>query len=189
MTAAYVMYVKKDKINRQKLVGIAIGLIGVGLIVLLPLIEKGIGEMSIFGNILMFFGSIAFLSYGLISKQKQKKLNVSPLALTFYFSLVSLLISLPFMGYEFISHGFPSQFGLIHILSGAYIGLIGTGVFYLAYQYALKHGSAITASLFTYLQPISGVGLASLVLGERITLPFIIGGTLAIIGAQIASRK
>ncbi|MCB9800626.1 MAG: DMT family transporter [Pseudomonadales bacterium] len=189
MTAIYVMFIKKHKIDSQKLVGIIIGLFGVGIIVLLPLLDKGFGSMSVFGNLLIFLASLAFLSYGLISKEKQKSWSVSPIALTFYFSLVTFLISLPFVGYEFMTFGFPTGYSSIHILSGVYIGLVGTGIFYLSYQYALKHGSAITASLFTYLQPITGIGLAALILGERITIPFIIGGTLAIIGAQIASRN
>ena len=189
MTAAYAIYVQKQKINRKKIIGIILGLCGVGAIVILPLLENTTSNISFLGNLLIFFASIAFLFYGLLSKQKQQDLNISPLALTFYFSLVTLLLSLPFMGYELISFGLSTQISLIHILSTVYTGLIGTGVFYLAYQYALRHGSAITASLFTYLQPIFGIALAALILDEKITLPFIAGGALAIIGAQIASSK
>jgi len=189
MTAIYVMFVKKHKIDNQKLIGIFIGLFGIGIIVLLPLLESGSMQLSIFGNFLIFLASIAFLIYGLLSKEKQKKFNISPLALTFYFSLVTFLISLPFVGYEIIQFGLPTTFNSIHILSAVYVGLIGTGVFYLSYQYALKHGSAVTASLFTYLQPISGITLAALLLGEKITLPFVVGGALALIGAQVASKK
>ncbi|MBU0974634.1 DMT family transporter, partial [Patescibacteria group bacterium] len=110
MTAMYVMFIKKHKIDNQKLVGIIVGLFGVGVIVLLPLLDKGFGSMSVFGNLLIFLASIAFLSYGLISKEKQKSWNISPLALTFYFSLVTFLISLPFVGYEFITFGVPTGF-------------------------------------------------------------------------------
>ncbi len=39
------------------------------------------------------------------------------------------------------------------------------------------------------LQPVATIILAVLLLGERITVPFIIGGLLAVIGAQIASGK
>ncbi|MBT3249332.1 MAG: DMT family transporter [Candidatus Pacebacteria bacterium] len=188
MTAAYMILVQKHQINSRKLMGIALGFLGVGTIVVLPLLENA-DNISAFGNTIIFLASIAFLSYGLLSKKKQKELNVSPLALTFYFSLVSLLLSLPFMGYELLSLGFSAQISIVHILSTVYIGLVGTGVFYLAYQYALKHGSAVNASLFTYLQPIFGISLAALILGEKITLPFVIGGAVAIIGAQLASSK
>ena len=65
----------------------------------------------------------------------------------------------------------------------------GTSLFYLIYQYALRMSSEIAASLFTYLQPISTILLAVLLLGEKITIPFIIGGVLAVIGARLASHK
>lgn len=190
MTALYVVFVKKETVQLQKLLGIVVGLFGVSMIVLLPIVQDGVGgNVTVFGNALIFMASIAFLCYGLISKQKQSELSVSPLALTFYFSVVTFFISLPFLGYELMQFGIPATFNSIHLLSAVYAGLVGTGVFYLAYQYALKHGSAVTASLFTYLQPISGIALAAVFLGETITTPVIIGGTLAVIGAQIASSK
>lgn len=189
LTALYLYFFQGKKISLKQLLGIILGLIGVFTIVLLPLIETGITGVSIWANGLILVAAGAFVLYGILSREKQKKLNFSPLALTFYFSLVSLIIGLPLMGYEFIVYGPPTQVELIHILSGVYAGLIGTGVFYLAYQHALKNGSEITASLFTYLQPLIGIGLAALILGESVTLPFVIGGILAIVGAQIASGK
>ena len=62
-------------------------------------------------------------------------------------------------------------------------------MFSLSYQYALKLSSEVTAALFTYIQPVATIILAVLLLGERISLPFIVGAVLAIAGAQIASGK
>lgn len=158
------------------------------VIVVLPFFQDGEANISVFGNLLIFFASIAFSGYGLLSKKKQKTLDVSPLVLTFYYGLMTLILSLPFMGYELVTAGLPTNIGFKHIASAIYVGLFATGALHLSYQNALKFSSEVSASLFTYLQPVSNILLAAVILDETITLPFIIGGVLAIVGAQIASE-
>lgn len=189
LTALYLYLFRNKSISSRQLVGIVVGFIGVFAIVLLPALQSGVEGVSIWANVLIICAAVAFVIYGVWSKEKQKELHFSPLALTFYFSLVTLLISIPFMTWELVGTGIPSNVSALHLLSGVYAGVVGTGVFYLAFQYALKHGTAVTASLFTYVQPIAGISLAALLLGDEITLPFIVGGTLALVGAHIASKQ
>jgi drug/metabolite transporter (DMT)-like permease len=102
--------------------------------------------------------------------------------------LLQFYNSIPFALYEISQE--PVSFQTIqlkHIFSALVTGVIGTSLFYIVYQKAISIGNALTASLFTYLQPITTIIYAVLLLGETITLPFIIGGTLAVIGAGIAS--
>ena len=190
MTALYLSLVSKQKISFSQVLGIIVGFIGVSMIILLPFFEKQIPISEFTGNILIFGAAIALVAYSLISKDKQSKLNISPLALTFSFSLITFILSIPFASFELLNTGIPvSRVGWPHILSAVEVGVVGTSIFYLAYQYALKLSSALTANLFTYLQPVATIILAVLLLGEKITVPFIIGGILAVIGAQIASGK
>lgn len=189
LTALYSMWLFKHKIENHKLMGIAVGLLGVGVIVLLPYFETGLLNFSVFGNMLIFLAALAFLLYGFVSKKKQTELKITPLALTFYFAVVTLLVSFPFMLFELYRYGVPTNVSVLHVASAVWVGLVGTSIFYLSYQYALKHGTEVTASLFTYLQPISGILLAAVVLHEQVTLPFMLGGVLAVAGAAIASKK
>jgi len=188
MTVLYLTVFKKEKIKIEKIVGVIVGFLGVSIVVLLPLLEQGKANLSAWSNGLIFIASMMFLVYGLMSKEKQRKLKVTPLALTFYFSLVAFIISIPFSIYELNVYNLVN-IGVKHILSILYLGIIGTGIMYLIYQYALKLSSELTANLFIYLQSIFGVLLPFFVLGEKITLPFIIGGSLALIGAKIAGEK
>lgn len=191
MTAIYLAVVKKKRIVGAQIIGIVVGFVGVAIIILLPLIESQRGDFQgLKGNALIFIAAIAFLVYGLMSKKKQQDLKVTPIALTFYFSLITLLVSIPFSIAEISRESIVfSQIGLRHIFASLELGIVGTSIFYLAYQYALKLSSELTAALFTYLQPVVTVFFAVLLLGEIITTPFIIGGALAIIGAQRALRK
>lgn len=191
MTAVYLSIFRKQKIQSIQMIGIVVGFIGVAMIILLPLLEKqGVYLQQFTGNILIFGAAIAFMIYGFISKDKQQKYDVSPLALTFYFAVITFILAVPFSAFELLKDSSSlAHVGWKHILSGMEIGIVGTSIFYLAYQYALKLSSELTAGLFTYLQPVATIFFAVLLLGEKITVPFIIGGLMAVVGAQIASGK
>lgn len=191
LTAIYYAYTKKEKITPQMLKGIIVGLIGVWLIIFLPLMSQNDNQhLSFLGNLLIFAATLAFTTYGILSKKKSSEIGASPVALTFYFSLYGLLFCLPFVFREFSAGMIHfNQATLLQWLSAIATGLIGTTLFYLIYQYAIKSGGATAASLFTYLQPIVGILLPLVILGETISLPFIIGAVLAIFGVQLATRK
>jgi len=154
------------------------------------LINNGNQQLSFKGNLLIFAAVIAFTIYGIMSKNQSVKINASPVALTFYFSLFGLLFSLPLAINEL-------NLGLIiwnrvlfsHWLSAITAGVTGTTLFYLVYQQAIKSGGATAASLFTYLQPIVGIVLPLIMLGETITLPFVVGAVLAVFGVQLANKN
>lgn len=191
MTAIYLRLFRNQEIPARQLVGIGVGFLGVAIIILLPFFQRGDVDLkSFWGNLLILGSAISFMLYGAYSKEKQQQYGVSPLALTFYFSVVCLLISIPFSVYEIIF--MPAREAALepkHVLAGLEAGVIGTSLFYLAYQKAIQQGNELTASLFTYLQPVATILFAVLLLGEAITLPFLVGGTLAIIGAGMASGK
>jgi drug/metabolite transporter (DMT)-like permease len=191
MTAIYFQQVKHTSISTRNLQGIIVGFIGVAIVFLLPLFQQGSVDFSgLWGNFLILGAAIAFMFYGIISKERMQQVQVSPLALTFYLSIVTILVSIPFALVEVTQN--PIAMASVqpkHLLSGLAIGIFGTSMFYISYQKAVRLGNELTASLFTYLQPISTILLASVMLGETITLPFLVGGTLAILGARWASIK
>jgi drug/metabolite transporter (DMT)-like permease len=189
MSAVYFYFVRHDRFDKKQILGILFGFVGVALVVTLPLIEKHTSMVALSGNILIVGAAIAFMFYGVMSKSISTKLNATPVVLTFYFCLVTLIVSMPFAYAEMVQKGLLGAIQLKHIIAGIYTGVVGTGLFYMVYQYALKISSEVTASLFTYIQPIATILLAVLLLGEKITIPFLIGGVLAVIGARLASKR
>ena len=190
MTAVYLAVFRKQKISLQQVWGIAVGFVGVALIILLPVLHLYSSPQAFSGNLLIFLAVLAFFVYALLSKDIQEKHQITPLSLTFYFSFITFLLAIPFSLYEFMHYGSVlPHLEVKHILSSIEIGVIGTSIFYICYQQALKVGSEVGAALFTYLQPVATIGLAIVFLGEKLTWPFACGGILAVIGAQIASGK
>jgi len=191
MTALYLHFFRRRKIATGKVLGIVLGFTGVAVIILLPLLQQGGIDFRRFGgNLLILGAAIAFMMYGILSSDKQQRLQITPLALTYSFVLVTMLLCIPFAIFEVIRWPLePATIRASHILATFGTGLLGTAIFYMAYQKAIQLASEVTASLFTYLQPIATIIFAVILVGESITLPFVIGGTLAVIGAGIATNK
>jgi drug/metabolite transporter (DMT)-like permease len=191
LTALYLRQVKHIQITSDRILGILVGFSGVAIIILLPLFQKASVDLQgLWGNVLIFGAALAFMFYGIFSKEKQEQVQISPLALTFYLSIVTVAVSIPFAANELLQR--PIDWAAIqprHIFSSLEIGVVGTTSFYIAYQKALQLGNEFTASLFAYLQPIAAILFAVLLLGEEITIPFVLGGTLAVIGAGMATAQ
>ena len=105
------------------------------------MINNSSQQLSIKGNLLIFMAMLAFTAYGIISKKKSEKINASPVALTFYFSLFGLLFSLPMAIYEYNSGIIIwSEIFPLHWPSAVAAGVTGITLFYLVYQNAIKAG-------------------------------------------------
>ena len=78
---------------------------------------------------------------------------------------------------------------LFSIFSTFYVGIFGGAVYYLLYQYAIKHGTPLIASMTMYLQPTATFLWAFFLLSERLTIGIVIGGLLAIGGAWMVTRE
>ena len=142
LTVIYLSRKKLETISKKTLLGIIIGFAGVAIIIVLPLLmNNGSQQLSFKGNVLIFAAVVAFTIYGIMSKNQSVKINASPVALTFYFSLFGLLLSLPLAINELNSGMIIwSRVLFSHWFSAIAAGVTGTTLFYLVYQQAIKSG-------------------------------------------------
>ena len=59
---------------------------------------------------------------------------------------------------------------------------------YVGWYWALARGGIQRIATLQFLQPLSGLVLAALVLGERLTWPLAVGAAAVIVGVVIARR-
>lgn len=189
LTAVYTWIFQANKLSNKQLLGIISGFIGVAIIVLLPVFGDNMSALQIGGNALIFLAALAFTIYGIKSKVLQNGLGITPMSMSFYAGFMNLLVAIPLAGGEMIIGGLPEGIELTHILSGVYLGIFGTGVFYFLYQYTINSSTPLVASLFTYLQPLMGVILGYFLLAEPVTAPLVIGGILAVVGSRLAAEN
>ena len=179
----------REKLKSKKIIGIFLGLIGVLILILLPILGKtSVFTGSFLGNMIVLSAVLCFTVYTVLSKRLHKL--YSPLTMTFIFSLTTAVILSPFFLKDYMTN--PSwllQLNVFSIFSAFYVGIFGGAIYYLLYQYAIKHGSPVIASMTMYLQPTATFFWAFFLLSERLTLGIIIGGLLAIGGAWIVTKE
>ena len=178
-----------ENFNLKKIVGIIIGFIGVGLVVFLPVIEKGqvfAGDLK--GNLLIAVAVIFFSTYMVFSKNAQKR--YSPFVVTAIFIFVTTILLFPFFVYDQSIHtGWWHALTIKGVIAMLYITIVATIITYILNQYAIKHGGSIFASMAYYLLPVFSFFSAFLLLGERLTQGILIGGILALLGVFFVTKK
>ena len=182
-------FVLGEKLSLKKITGITIGFIGTFLVLFLPILEKG-GKFaeSLTGNILLAIAVVCCSGYIMLSKKAQK--THSPFHIVSIFIILTTIALFPFFLFESISkYGWWNAININSALSMLYVVLAGTISTYLLNQYSIKHGGTVFASMAFYLSPLFGFLVAFLLLGERLTTGLIIGGTLALLGVYITTKK
>lgn len=74
-------------------------------------------------------------------------------------------------------------------LSAVYMGIFPGAVAYVGWSYVLNHMKASEASLYLYFMPIISTVFGFLLLDEQPAILSLVGGSLALIGALVATRK
>ena len=175
----------QERMNRRKALGSAIALAGCLTVIgngnPLALFEGtvGLGEWLIIGCVL------SWAAYTFIGRQATKTL--SPLATTFYGSLVGAL---------FLSIAALIQ-GAIEPLSWSwrvwagmfFLAVFGTAIAYTWFTEAVHQLGAGHASVFINLVPVFAVLQAALLLDERLGLSVLLGGLLVIAGVWLTTQQ
>lgn len=189
LTGLIAYWFMSENFKFKKILGIIIGFVGVGLVVFLPVIEKGqifAGDLK--GNLLIAAAVIFWSFYMVFTKKSQRK--YSPLAVTSIFIFVTTVVLFPLFIYDQTVHfGWWHALTINGIMAMLYITIVATIITYILNQYAIKHGGSVFASMAFYLLPIFSFLSAFLLLGEKLTLGLLIGGTLALLGVFFVTKK
>ena len=177
----------KNRLTLKKWLYILIGLLGVFLVIILPLLQKNTaiaGDLK--GNILISIGVILWSLYFVYSKQFQKK--YSPLIMTSLFIFVATVVFFLLAFLEIQNNfGWWQSLKTSSIIALLYVSIFGTVLNYLLNQYAIKFAGPILASLSFYLLPIFAYLSAFILLGEKLTQGLIIGTILVFISVTLTT--
>ena len=70
-----------------------------------------------------------------------------------------------------------------------YLASITTILGYIGWYWALAKGGIARIATVQFFQPVSGLVLAALLLGERMTLPLLAASIVILVGVWIARRR
>ncbi|OGG23719.1 hypothetical protein A3A79_00740 [Candidatus Gottesmanbacteria bacterium RIFCSPLOWO2_01_FULL_43_11b] len=176
--------------------GLTLAFAGTLVIIFGPLWHDGLGTDtsslgSLEGNLLVIAAIIIDALSALLVKTTLRT-GVSASSLTHLSFLIGFLAILPF---ALVTHGLPQIMSTITSAPiTAHLGvwymaiLSGTLAYWLRNQ-AIKSIEVSEAVVFTYLYPLWAAPLSVYWLGEKITTPFLLGGSIIAVGVIIAEHK
>ncbi len=171
-----------EKITRHKSIGALIGFTGVTFIITNGSLAV---PTNLLGDAIAIMANIVWALYTVLGKPINEKYSaLTVLNYTFIFGALELV---PFY---LISPGLsPAEFTGSTWIAMAFLTIFCSLVAFLLYNYGTEKLPASIAGMFIYIQPLSGVALAALVLGESITVYTILGTFLIIYGIYEAERR
>lgn len=176
----------KENIRQKILLGTIISLVGVMIIILRPLLDKGL-DGTIIGNVLFVMATLSFVIYTLLLKEY--RLHISTTKMTFYLFAIATVLFFPFFLWESSQQSIFNELTSKSLL-GILFGSIFTSVIaYLLYNFALKYIQANETGIFLYIDPIIAILIAVPLLGEHITLSYLLGSLLVFVGLFIAENR
>jgi drug/metabolite transporter (DMT)-like permease len=189
LTAVLLFVLFREKLTGKKQIGVSVGFIGILLIALLPVIQKGTKfSGDLLGNILV---GIAVISWSLYMAYSEKKLkSFSPFIVTSAFIWVTCIVLVPLFLADLINYpNWWKNITIPGILSLMYITVVSTVISFLLNQYIIKFSGPILASMQYYLLPVSAYVIAFFLLGEGLTTGLVVGSILALLGVYITTKK
>ena len=166
--------------QRKRLFGIAIGFVGLVLVVGIESIKGGSDPLSI---LMVLVASIAY-AYAVMFVQSGLP-GVSGVAINGVAMLITAIFYLPFTLVQWPSHHI-NQSAIWSIVA---LGIFSSGIAFAIFFVLVDIIGVARASLVTYLNTAFAVVLGVIILGEPITTGIIIGLPLVLLGSYLASRK
>lgn len=176
----------KERLKTKVVGGTLISLIGVLVIVLLPVFTKGL-DGSLFGNILLVGAAIGSVIHALLLKKILP--NYNPLTIAFWSFLIGSLPLIPFYLIELNQTHWPQYLSFPGIFGIIFGSLIATSIAHSIYAYGIKYIKASEVGIFTYVDPIATIIIAIPLLGEKITLPYLLGSFFVFLGIFVAEGR
>ena len=171
----------REKLVWRRAVGILIAILGVAVIMFSGAVN--FGKHYLWGDFIILVAVVAWAYYTIIGKPLVRKYGA--FRVTAYALTSGSILYFPFGLYKAIQYDYslatPGAWGAILYMA------IGTSVAaYVLWYWVLKYMDASRVAVFHNLQPIIASVVAFVWLGEPIGLPFIIGGSVALLGVIVA---
>lgn len=171
----------REKLTAKKLICFVMSTIG--LIMIIGVGGENQGKQDVTG---ILFGLGAAVFYATVILLNKFIKNVEGIHRTLLQFFAAIIVLIPYVACT----GGMHLSGLDGVGWGCLltVGLVHTGITYCMYFSALKDIQGQEAAILSYIDPLTAVIVSTLILGEAITLPQILGGVL-ILGFTLWNEK
>jgi drug/metabolite transporter (DMT)-like permease len=171
-----------ERLTLTRLIGVAIGLVGVALLVGFD--PSSIGRNDMTAEIALIGATVSYAAGGVYARRFVHGLRpMIPAVFQVGFAMV-MALSLAFI----VENPLGAPITPNTILAIVWLGLLGSGLAYLVFFRLLRDWGASRTALVAYLLPVWGITLGFLVLGEPLKASLLGGTALVIAGIAIVNR-
>lgn len=179
-----IVYRHSEPISRVQALGSVIACLGMAAVVL-----NGhfVLHLSPIGDMLAFAACLCWAVYSLLMKPASER--YSSLFITRKVFFYGLLTIIPY--YIFVP-GFPSWQVLLRpevLWNLLFLGVVASMLCYVAWNWVISKLGAVVATNWVYFNPITTILFAWWLLHEQITVWFLLGTVLILLGMYLAERK
>jgi RarD protein len=170
-----------ERLTRKKVAGVALAFTGVVVVIL----ERGPDASLeyVYGNLIIFLAVIAWSTYTAYGKRLIAKYG--PIGASSVTLIVGTALFIPIGIFPALA--FPYEtLSAANWLQILYLGIVTSVLAYVLWYYALSRAEAGKVALFTNLQPILTTVLAVALLGQTVTVMFVLGGIIVLSGVVLA---
>lgn len=178
------MFYKSARINTVQLLGSLLAFVGMGVVVLNG---RFVLHLSPVGDALAFTACICWAVYSLLMKMVSERYSAAFITRKVFF--YGVLTITPFY---IIEPGMPAmEIFLKPAVIGnlLFLGCLASMVCFLTWNWCISKLGAVKATNWVYFNPITTMMAASLILGERITVYFLLGAACILAGMYLAERR
>jgi drug/metabolite transporter (DMT)-like permease len=180
-TVLVAILLRKERAVTLRIVGIVVSFVGVA--VLLKAEQFNVAPNV--GDLFIIINALSFSFYLVLSRPLLAKYRSTTVVMW------TFLVAGLFLGP--IGAGLATDLDAGAVSTRAWIALawvvlVGTVIAYAFNNYALKRLESSTVASFIFLQPLIGVALAMVLLGETLTTRTVIGGLLVVAGLLVVTR-
>lgn len=179
--------VLKEKLNLTQSLGIALAMVGV-----LAVVSKGdistiaVGSFGTYGDFLILISAVNWAVFSILSRRGLK--SHPSTRMTFWVMTIGWLItSAAFLTSQ--SYAEIPQLDSRGWMAMIFLGIFTTGLAYIAWFDALSQLPAAQTGAFLFIEPLTSMVVASIILNEQVTPVSIIGGAVILVGIWLVNRK
>ncbi len=170
-----------ERINRERVIGVSVGFIGVMVLVFWDLIESGGGNLP--GQIAVMIAGCSYAVSSVVSRRLTHLPMISTSAVTMA-SACLYMIPLAFL----LEDPLPADVGVKSIVALIYLGVIATALAFTVRFFIIRANGAVFMSQVGYLVPLFGVIWSGLYFADAINLQTILSLALIMIGIMITRK-
>jgi drug/metabolite transporter (DMT)-like permease len=176
------MFLADEPITVNRLLGLLVGFVGV-VVLTSPALRSS--ASTLLGEIALIGASVSYGATGVYARRNVR--DVAPLPSAFLEVGFAFLITL--VAAFVLEDPLATRVEASTVLSIVWLGLIGSGLAFMAFFFLLGRWGATRTAVVAYLIPVVGVVLGVAVRGEVVTLPVLIGMALIIGGVALANSR